>query len=72
MRLNDLEHSIIYVEMPPFLGYKKPSLWVRYADGKMIKLASFVDVERAQLFIDYWEEKGIPIDTYDFEEGNKQ
>ena len=73
MTLNDLEHSIIYVAMPPFLGYKKPSLWVRY-DGKMIKLATFVDDEKAELFMDYFEAKGFPVDAYDFdfEEGNKQ
>lgn len=67
MKLSELKHPILSVHMTPVLGCKKPSLWIENS-CQMIKLASFVDKERAQIFIDYWEEKGIPIDTYDFEE----
>ena len=71
MKLSELKNTTLSVHMTPVLDCKKPSLWIENYN-KMIKLASFVDAERAQLFIDYWEEKGIPIDTYTFEEGNKQ
>lgn len=71
MKLSELKHPILSVNMSPIFGYKKPSLWIENYN-KMIKLASFIDAERAQMFIDYFEEKGIPIDTYTFEEGNKQ
>ena len=67
----ELKHPILSVHMSPVLGCKKPSLWIENYN-KMIKLGSFIDAEMAQIFIDYWEEKGIPIDTYTFEEGNKQ
>lgn len=67
MKLSELKNPILSVHMPPVLGCKKPSLWIENYN-KMIKLASFVDAERAQMFIDYFEEKGIPIDTYDFKE----
>lgn len=71
MKLSELKHPILSVHMTPVLGCKKPSLWIENYN-KMIKLASFVDAERAQMFTDYLKEKGIPIDTYAFEEGNKQ
>ena len=71
MNLNELKNTTLSVEMSPIFGYKKPSLWIENYN-KMIKLASFIDAERAQMFINYCEEKGIPIGTYDFEEGNKQ
>jgi hypothetical protein len=68
MELSELKNHILSVYLSPICGCKKPSLWIENAN-EMIKLASFVSSERAQLFIEYWEEKGIPIDTYDFEEG---
>jgi hypothetical protein len=71
MNLSELKNYTLAVYLSPVWGCKKPSLWIENAN-EMIKLASFVSAERAQLFIEYWEEKGIPIDTYDFEEGNKQ
>lgn len=67
MKLSELKHPILSVHMTPVLGCKKPSLWIENYN-KMIKLASFIDAERAQMFIDYFEEKGIPIGTYDLKE----
>lgn len=64
MKLSELKHPILSVHMAPVCGCKKPSLWIENYN-KMIKLASFIDAERAQMFIDYFEEKGIPIGTYD-------
>lgn len=67
MNLNELKNYTLAVYLSPVLGCKKPSLWIENYN-KMIKLASFIDAERAQMFIDYFEEKGIPIGTYDLKE----
>lgn len=68
---SELKNYTLAVYLSPVCGCKKPSLWLENSEN-MIKLASFVDRERAQSFLDYWDEMGIPIDTYDFDEGNKQ
>lgn len=67
LTLSELKNYTLAVYLSPVLGCKKPSLWIE-SYNKMIKLASFIDAERAQLFIDYWEEKGIPIEVYDLKE----
>ena len=71
LTLTELLNYTLVVYPSPVCECEKPSLWLKNS-CQMIKLASFVDAEREQLFIDYFEEKGIPIDTYAFEEGNKQ
>lgn len=65
MKLSDLDTPIIEVYLSPIYGCKKPTVWIAYVGG-MIKLGTFVNVETAEMFIEYFESLGIIIEVLDF------
>lgn len=63
MKLSDLDTPIIEVYKRPIYGCKKPTIWIEY-NGGIIKLGTFVNVEAAEMFMDYFEEKGITVAAF--------
>ena len=63
MKLSELDCPSIEVYKSPIYGCKKSTVWIAYVGG-MIKLGTFVNVEAAEMFMDYFEEKGITVAAF--------
>lgn len=64
IKLTEFKNTKLLVYTVSVFGYQKPSLWIQHS-GKNIKLGSFIDIERAKLFVDYFLERGLPVEFFD-------
>lgn len=68
--VDEFKNTKLLIYTVSVCGCKKPTLWIERS-GKMIKLASFVDIERAELFVDFFFERGLPVELIDRDECEK-